>query len=334
MTPIRITVAGAGSWGTALAVVLARNGHVVRLWDRNPQHCATLAAERENRHYLPTVVFPAGLTVTPQLETAVAACDHVLIVIPTTGFRPLLARLRTCLEEGVGVSWGSKGLEQHSHLLLHQVAHQELGEQHPLAVISGPTFAREVAIGLPAALTVSAPDLAFAETVAGWLRNETLRVYPGTDWVGVQIGAAAKNVIAIATGIADGLGFGANTRAALVTRGLHEIMRLGVALGGKPETFMGLAGLGDLTLTCTDDQSRNRRFGQALGAGMAVEAALASIGQVVEGYHAAAQIVALAQQHGIEMPISQEVYRVVYEQASPVEAVRRLLAREPKPEIS
>jgi len=324
-------VAGAGSWGTALAVLLARNGCKVGLWERAEDRRAILTAQRVNQRYLPDVPFPAKLFLAQTLAQSSAA-HHILIVVPSTGFRETVVSLAPYLSAEAAICWGTKGLEQNSLLLPHQIIAQELGVSRLAAVISGPSFAGEIAQGLPAAVTISAQQMQYAEQLSALLRNEYLRVYPGTDMIGTQIGAAAKNVIAIAAGIADGLGFGANARAALVTRGLHEIMRLGVTLGGKTETFMGLAGLGDLMLTCTDNQSRNHRFGLALGQGASVQQALLEVGQVVEGYHTAQQIVTLAHQHHVEMPISQQVLAVVQETMTPLEAVKYLLARDPKPE--
>lgn len=324
-------VAGAGSWGTALAILLARNDHPVFLWDRSPQRRAVLANERANARYLPGIAFPPSLAIAEDLSQA-ATARHALVVVPSAGFRGMWRQLAPHLSPETGICWGTKGLEQDSLLLMHQVVAQEFGADRPAAMISGPTFAREIAQGLPAAITVASLDNPYAEQLAALLRGRKLRVYSSTDIIGVEIGAAAKNVIAISAGVSDGLGFGANARAALVTRGLNEIMRLGVSLGGKHETLMGLAGLGDLMLTCTDRQSRNYRFGFALGQGTPIDQALKQVGQVVEGYHTVRQIVALAQRCQLEMPISREVLAVVQGDCTPEEGVKRLLAREPKPE--
>ncbi|MEE8342375.1 MAG: NAD(P)H-dependent glycerol-3-phosphate dehydrogenase, partial [Gammaproteobacteria bacterium] len=230
------------------------------------------------------------------------------------------------------VAWATKGLELETAMLPHQVAQSVLGESRPLAVISGPTFAREVASGLPTAITVASKNPEFSEKLSGLLHGEQFRAYTSSDMVGVELGGAVKNVLAIAAGICDGLGFGANSRAALVTRGLAELMRLGEAMGGRRETFMGLAGVGDLVLTCTDDQSRNRRLGIALGQGINCQQALQEIGQVVEGVNTAREVVRLARRFGIDMPITEQVYRVLHENLAPRDAVRALLTREPKQE--
>lgn len=330
-----ILVAGAGSWGTALAVLLSSNEHQVYLWGREQAQQLRLAEERENRQYLPGISFPPNLhPVTEDLPAVLAQIDELLIVVPSDGFRATLTTLAPQLRPETRVCWATKGLEHGSGQLLHQVAEEILGNQRPMAVISGPSFAMEVAKGLPTAMTVAANNETYAEELAALLHNSACRMYTSADMIGVQVGGASKNVIAIAAGIADGLGFGANTRAALITRGLTEIMRLGVALGGRSETFMGLAGMGDLVLTCTDNQSRNRRFGYALSQGKGIEQARQDIGQVVEGAFAAAQIVQLAQRLDIEMPISQQVLAVLQGQCTPEQAVENLLGREPKQEIA
>ncbi len=327
-----VLVIGAGSWGTALAILLSQNQQPTLLWGHQPAHLVRLQTERENRQFLPGLHFPASLQVVTELSPHLKQAAHVLIVVPSEVFHLVLQDIMPHLPATTPVAWGTKGLEPNSCQPLHQLAAEVLGKQRPLAVISGPTFASEVAKGLPTAMTVAATDLAYANRLSELLRNDNCRVYTCTDMVGVQVGAAAKNVIAIAAGIADGLGFGANTRAALITRGLNEIMKLGVALGGQKETFMGLTGLGDLVLTCTDNQSRNRRFGYALAQGQNVEQALRSIGQVVEGLHSVQQIVRIAEKMHIEMPISEQVRLVVQGQCTPEQAVHNLLSREPKQE--
>ncbi len=328
-----VTVIGAGSWGTALAILLARNGIPTLLWGRDEAAMAQMALTRENRRYLPGAQFPANLTPTADLPSALCQTTELLLSVPSHAFRHTLAATRPYLSPAVPVAWATKGLEPDSLKLLHEVAAELLSPQWPVAVISGPTFAKEVAQGLPTAVTVASPEMAVAERVAARLHGGTFRAYTSTDIIGVELGGAIKNVLAIAAGIADGLGFGANTRAALITRGLAELMRLGQACGGRAETFMGLAGLGDLILTCTDDQSRNRRAGLALGHGKGVEQALASIDQVVEGIGTAQTVHRLAQREGVEMPIAEQVYRVIYHHLSPSEAVQTLFAREQKPEI-
>ncbi len=325
-------VLGAGSWGTALAVLLARNGHRTLLWGREMHAMTQLAGARCNARYLPGVKFPERLVIEPRLEAAVRGAAAVLVVVPSHGFRELLQRLRPHLPSGARLVWATKGLETGSGKLLHEVAEEVLGSAVEAAVMSGPTFAREVAAGLPTAITVASTSAAFATDLAERFHNDTFRAYTSEDMIGVGLGGAVKNVLAIAAGIADGLGYGANSRAALITRGLAEMMRLGRALGGDRETFMGLAGLGDLVLTCTDDQSRNRRMGLALARGERLEEALDEIDQVVEGVQAAREVSRLAARAGVEMPICEQVCRVLYETLPPRDAVHALLTRELKPE--
>jgi glycerol-3-phosphate dehydrogenase (NAD(P)+) len=332
VSPPRIAVLGAGSWGTALAVLLVRNGAAVRLWGHLAADVGRLRADRENRQFLPGVPFPSGLEPLSGLQAAVEDVDEVLMVVPSHAFRPVAEALSPVLGSGIGVSWATKGFEPETGLLLHEVAAEVLPGR-PLAVLSGPSFAGEVAHGLPTAITVASADPANAARVAGYLHGETFRAYTSEDVVGVQVGGAAKNVMAIAAGIADGLGFGANSRAALITRGLAEITRLGLVLGGRPETFMGLAGLGDLTLTCTDNQSRNRRMGLALARGLDVAAARAEIGQEVEGVATAREVYRKARALGVEMPITEQTYRVLYEGLAPLAAVQALLGRRQRPEL-
>ncbi len=325
-------VLGAGAWGTALAMQLARSGRPVRLWTHDPEHAAALARERRNARHLPEATFPPSLEATAEPAAAVAGEAVVLVAVPSAAFHQALGRFAPLLGRRPRVAWATKGFEPGTGRLLHEVLEAVLPGAVGAAV-SGPTFAREVAAGLPTALTVASPDPAFAREVAGALHGATLRAYTSNDLVGVEVGGAVKNVLAIAAGIGDGLGLGANTRAALITRGLAEMSRLGCALGGRRETFMGLAGLGDLVLTCTDDQSRNRRLGLALGRGLPLEAALAEAGAVVEGVHTAREVTGLARQVGVEMPICEQVRRVLAGECTPAEAARALLAREPKAEI-
>lgn len=329
-----IGVLGAGSWGTALAMQLARGGRRVLLWSPMRDELDELARTRRNERYLPGCpALPEALTPEPDLARLLAAADDLLVVVPSHAFRATLERIKEHGgERKRRIAWGTKGFEEGSGKLPHVVAREVLGEEVPLAVLSGPTFAREVALGLPTAITVAATEPAFADALADALHSRTFRTYTTDDLAGVEVGGATKNVIAIATGIADGLKLGANTRAALITRGLVEITRLGLALGGRAETFMGLAGLGDLVLTCTDDQSRNRRFGLALAAGKSQDDARREIFQVVEGASAAREAWGLARRHGIDMPITEQVYRVLYEGLAPAAAVEALLERQRKPE--
>jgi glycerol-3-phosphate dehydrogenase (NAD(P)+) len=331
-TASSIAVLGAGSWGTALGVLLARNGYPVRLWGHDAAHCERLARARESAAFLPGIRFPENLTVTADLRRLAATERQFLVAVPSHAFRVTLSMLKPQLAADAVLAWATKGLEPGSGKLLSAVAAEELPGVRAPGVVSGPTFAREVALNLPTALAVASADLTVAERIAQWLRNDRVRVYTSTDVAGVQLGGAIKNVIAIAAGISDGLGFGANARAALITRGLAELARLGVALGGRHETFMGLTGAGDLILTCTDDTSRNRRFGIALGQGRKPPDILRELGQEVEGIATAREIHALARAHQVEMPITEQVYRVLYEGVAPQAAVEALLRREPKAE--
>lgn len=326
-------VLGAGSWGTALAIQFARTGRPTTLWGRDPAHLDELTRERRNRRYLPDAEFPESLSVEPDLGKALSSSRDVLIAVPSHALRGLLQDIATQRRGAdMRLAWATKGFELSTGLLPHQVAEQVLGGKIPSAVISGPTFAREVGAGLPTAMTIAADDQAFARELARNISGVNFRAYTSTDVVGVEIGGAIKNVMAIGAGISDGLGFGANTRIALITRGLVEMTRLGIALGAQRETFMGLAGLGDLVLTCTDNQSRNRRFGLALAAGESVAAAQKTIGQVVEGVLAARAVREVAQRANVEMPICEQLYRVVHEGVPPKEAVKELMSRALKPE--
>jgi len=327
----KIAVLGPGSWGTALAILLARHGADVALWGHEAAEVAALAHDRENRHYLPGIPLPDKLHPTTDLAAAIDGADEVLVVVPSFAFAEVVARVANLRPDIRSLSWATKGFDPASGQLLHQVARKLLPQAH-LAVVSGPTFAKEVAKGLPTAVTVAATDAEHAHRLAGYLHGDTFRAYTADDIAGVEVGGAAKNVMAIAAGIADGLGFGANARAALITRGLVEITRLGLKLGGKPETFMGLAGLGDLTLTCTDNQSRNRRMGLALAAGKSIDEAKAEIGQAVEGVGTAREVYQLAQRLGVDMPITEQTYKVLYEGLDPRQAVMNLLQRDPKAE--
>lgn len=328
-----LVVVGAGSWGTALAILFARNQVTTRLWGHLPDHMRLLQNTRSNEEFLPGILFPEALHPCVKLEQAMGISKDVLVVVPSHVFVPVLKQLQPFIQPGSRVAWATKGLETGSARLLHESAREILGEHVPLAVISGPTFARELAEGLPTAVTVASENAEFALNLAATMQNDTFRAYTSDDMIGVELGGAAKNVMAIAAGIADGLGFGANTRAALITRGLAEIMRLGIKLGGKAETFMGLAGIGDLVLTCTDNQSRNRRFGMALAQGLSQEQAMKTIGQVVEGVHTTREVNDLAERMGIDMPISKQVYRVLFEGADLEQSVHELFARELKAEF-
>jgi glycerol-3-phosphate dehydrogenase (NAD(P)+) len=327
-----IAVLGAGSWGTALAIQFARGGRPVRLWGRDRERLAEMAAGRRNERYLASAQFPDSLQVEPDLARALVSARDVLIVVPSHAFRALLTQLAPHLAPDMHVAWATKGFEHGSLKLPHQIACEVLGAERRVAVLSGPTFAREVGAGLPTAMTVASPDAPYARALAHELSSANFRAYTSTDIMGVEIGGAVKNVLAVGAGLSDGLGFGANTRVALITRGLKEMTRLGVALGAQRDTFMGLAGLGDLVLTCTDDQSRNRRFGLLLAAGRTAQAALAEIGQAVEGYAAAGAIHEVAARAGVEMPLCEMAYRVLYQHLPARDAVRSLMSRPIKAE--
>jgi glycerol-3-phosphate dehydrogenase (NAD(P)+) len=322
-----ISVLGSGSWGTALAIQFARAGKSTRLWGRDAAQLADMRRARLNHRYLPDAPFPENLQIAESLDDALAGVSDVLVAVPSSGFRPMLTELASRLTPDVRVAWATKGFERVTGLLPHQVAYEVLGIRYTTAVLSGPTFAKEVGAGLPTAMVVASSDEAFAMRVADDLASPGFRTYVSTDIVGVEIGGAVKNVIAIGAGLSDGLGFGANMRVALITRGLAEMTRLGVALGAHERTFMGLAGLGDLVLTSTDDQSRNRRCGLALARGLTVDAAMQEIGQVVEGYHAAKVLRAVATRLRLDLPICEGLCRILFDGADAREVVRELMAR-------
>lgn len=323
-----VAVLGAGSWGTALAIHLARAGLNVRLWGNHPEHVERLQQERCNRKYLPDVAFPDNLELYSSLEQALHGGELlVLIVIPSHAYRSFLNSYASLFHQDMSVAWASKGLEEGTGKLLHEIFAEEIPQCSKLAVISGPTFAKEVARDLPTAITVAADSEEVANEWRDCLHNGYFRAYTSDDIAGVELGGALKNPLAIAAGIADGLGFGANSRAALITRGLAEIMRLGEAMGCKRDTFMGLAGLGDLVLTCTEDQSRNRRTGLLLAKGMNKQAIAEEIGQEIEGVRSSLEAVRLGQKYQVELPIIEQVHKVLYEGFHPHDAVRSLLER-------
>ncbi|MFM7397089.1 MAG: NAD(P)H-dependent glycerol-3-phosphate dehydrogenase [Gammaproteobacteria bacterium] len=333
-TAAPLAVLGAGSWGTALAIQFARAGHPTRLWGRDVTQQAVMAKAHCNERYLPDAPFPENLSVVRGIHEALDGAGEILIAVPSHALRGLLKEIAPLLVGDVRLAWATKGFELDTGLLPHQVARQVLGEGRSFAVLSGPTFAREVGAGLPTAMTVASADESFANALARSLSATNFRAYTSTDIVGVEVGGATKNVLAVGAGLADGLGFGANTRVALITRGLVEMTRLGVALGAQRETFMGLAGLGDLVLTCTDDQSRNRRFGLLLAAGKSVDQALNEIGQVVEGYLAAQAVHRVAARERVEMPICEGIYRLLYEGVPARDVVKALMSRPIKAEFS
>ena len=327
---MRITILGAGAWGTALALTLSRS-HDITLWSRDAAHVAEMARSRRNDRHLPGFELPKGIHLEAQLCRAIGEAQLVLVVVPTAGFRATLRQLAAC-DIAVPVIWAAKGFEPDTAKLLHEVAEEELPGAIERGVLSGPSFAREVAQGLPCALTFAAREAEFARHVAVALNHNRMRVYSSTDVIGVELGGAVKNVMAIAAGISDGMGFGHNARAALITRGLAEMTRLGLCLGGRLETFMGLTGVGDLILTCTGDLSRNRTVGKELARGRSLPDILRDLGATAEGVHTCAEVLKKARLLAIEMPITQEVYRVMFEGLSPRQAVEDLLSREPKAE--
>ncbi|EKF9830929.1 NAD(P)H-dependent glycerol-3-phosphate dehydrogenase [Vibrio cholerae] len=331
--PVEMTVIGAGSYGTSLAISLARNGANIVLWGHDAEHMARLDADRANHEFLPGIAFPDALIVETDLQKAVQASRDLLVVVPSHVFGIVLKSLQPHLRADSRICWATKGLEPETGRLLQDVAHDVLGDSYPLAVLSGPTFAKELAMGMPTAISVASPDAQFVCDLQEKIHcSKTFRVYANSDFIGMQLGGAVKNVIAIGAGMSDGIGFGANARTALITRGLAEMSRLGAALGAQPETFMGMAGLGDLVLTCTDNQSRNRRFGLALGQGKDVDTAQTDIGQVVEGYRNTKEVWMLAKRMGVEMPIVEQIYQVLYQGKDARLAAQDLLARDKKME--
>jgi glycerol-3-phosphate dehydrogenase (NAD(P)+) len=328
---VRLAVLGGGSWGTALAAHLARSGHEVRLWMREAALARAINERRENAAYLPGIALPPGIDATTDLAAAVGAAETVLVVIPSEFCRPIYRELRPVARDGALLVSATKGIETGTLKRMSEVAAEET-PGHPLAVVSGPSFALEVAQGQPTTVVVAAADLAVAEAVQRALSTRTFRAYSSDDVVGVELAGALKNVIAIAAGIVDGLGYGHNTVAALITRGLAEMTRLAVALGGRADTLSGLAGLGDLVLTCTGALSRNRRVGQALGAGRTLAEATAGTSMVAEGVRTTLAACALADRTGIEMPIARQMDSVMYHGKAPRDAVEELMLRSLKRE--
>ena len=328
-----VTVLGAGSYGTALAIALSRNGHQTYLWGHLPETMAVLARERTNQAFLPGIPFPDALTIESDLAQALAKSRDILVVVPSHVFAEVLNNIKPLIRPDHRIMWATKGLERDTGRLLQTVAEEILGKEHALAVLSGPTFAKELAAGMPTAIALASNDPVFADEMQQRIHcSKAFRVYINHDMTGVQLGGAIKNVIAIGAGISDGMGFGANARTALITRGLAEISRLGASLGADPKTFMGMAGLGDLVLTCTDNQSRNRRFGLALGQGQSAEQAMAEIGQVVEGFYNTKEAYLLAQAQGVELPIVEKIYQMLFEGKNAHDVVKSLLGRERKGE--
>ncbi|VAW33491.1 Glycerol-3-phosphate dehydrogenase [NAD(P)+] [hydrothermal vent metagenome] len=325
------SVIGAGSWGTALAMQMARNG-ITYLWGRNPKHLQDMQDSRSNEAYLPGIKFPDNLIIEDDLETAIKASDAILVVSPSHAFAEILQRIKPHIGNRP-LAWASKGFEPGSGRFLHEVAQDIIGKDRPTALVTGPSFAKDVAEGKPTLVAVASTNKDFAHDVAHALHNDKFRVYISDDLIGAELGGAVKNVLALATGICDGMQLGDNTRAAILTRGMAEMMRLGKAMNCKTETLMGLSGLGDLVLTCTGDLSRNRRMGLALGAGQSIAAAKAEIGQVVEGIGTADEVMRLAKKYKVDMPISEHVWKVVNGKMSPAQAVKELMSRGPRQEF-
>jgi glycerol-3-phosphate dehydrogenase (NAD(P)+) len=328
-----VCVLGAGSYGTALAFCLSRNGVKAVLWGRDKQQIELMIKDRSNHRYLPGATFPKELSLESDLQKAIASSHDILVVVPSHAFSDTLQQVKKYLKPEHRVIWATKGLEPETGRLLQYVAVEILGSETPIAALSGPTFAKEMVAGLPTAISLSSTNENLAIEFANKLHcSKSFRVYRNDDFIGIQLGGAVKNVIAIGAGLSDGLGFGSNARTALITRGLTELTRLGVKMGAKQSTFMGMSGLGDLVLTCTDNQSRNRRFGLALGNGLGIQEAMTEIGQVVEGYRNTKEVHILSKRMGVEMPICEQVYEVLYNNKPAKEAALTLLARSPTSE--
>jgi len=331
---MKIGVIGAGSWGTALANVVAANGHDTTLWAYEPELVAGMSATRINHLFLPGIELHPGLQYTGSLAEAVQGAELVLLVTPTQVMRGVLGSLQTEMDSSAVLASASKGIELGTLCTVSQICSQVLGDavQQRFVALSGPTFAKEVALGLPSLIVAGSINQAAAHTVQAAFSNPVFRVYTSDDAIGVELGGAVKNVIAIAAGISDGLGFGHNTRAALITRGLAEMKRLGRAMGAQDATFAGLAGMGDLVLTCTGDLSRNRTVGMKLGQGQKLADILAEMRMVAEGVKSAESVNALAQRLGVEMPITHKVYEILYADKPARQAVLELMSRDLKPE--
>ena len=325
-------VIGAGSYGTALALSTASKGIPVMLWCRDPDTAKKLQTQRENSKYLPGIRFSDFLDVTSDLKELMDCCRDLLIVVPSHTFAGVLNSVKSYLKPEHRIAWATKGMDLESGKLLSEVVENILGSNVPMAALSGPTFAVELARGLPTAIAVAGTDEKFNKDFIELMHTKTFRIYESSDLLGLQLGGSIKNVIAIGAGLSDGLGFGANARTALISRGLAEMIRFGVAFGATEKAFMGLSGLGDLILTCTDNQSRNRRFGVLLGKGNSCKEALKSIGQVVEGYTMCKIMKRLSTELDVQMPICNEVYEIIYNGKPGLEAAKSLLGRSLKTE--
>lgn len=328
---MKIAVIGSGGWGTALAVMLAKDGNDVTLWSFEDAEYERLRRDRENREFLVGVLFPEGLSCTNDISVAKNA-DIVVMAVPSFAVRATAKKLSAFINDGQIVVNVAKGIEKDTSLRLSEIIEEELGERARIVVLSGPSHAEEVGRGVPTAIIATSRHKAAAEKVQDVFMNERFRVYVTDDVIGVELGAALKNVMALAAGVCDGLGLGDNAKAALMTRGLAEMIRLGVALGGKEETFSGLAGLGDLIVTCMSMHSRNRRAGILIGQGTSPEKAVEKIGAVVEGYYATQSAFELAKKAGVEMPITEEMHKILFDGEDAHESLMRLMMREKKSE--
>ena len=325
----KISVLGAGSWGTALACLLADNGHEVTLWSHSPKHLQAMQKEKENKRHLPGFVLPKNLQFDTDLNSICGNHTIFLIVVPSRAFAHTVDKMLIAgLQKDSLIMWGTKGFDSENQQLLSHLIDQKVTFPHTKGVITGPSFALEVMQKHPTALTAGAENLDIVKAIADLFHNNYVRVYANTDLPGVQIGGAVKNVLAIACGISDGLGFGANARSALITRGLTEVIRLGEKFHAKTETFHGLSGIGDLVLTCTDDKSRNRRFGLGIGRGSSISEVLKEIDQEVEGLVTSKEVMLIAKKYGVEMPICEQVYEIIHNNVAPKKAVKTLLERE------
>jgi len=329
MKTTTIAILGAGSWGTAVAVHLAHAGHHVMLWGHDPQHVLNMTKEQRNQKYLADVHFPPTLSPMADLNECLHLANYVIIAVPSHAFASLLAKINQPI---TSLAWLTKGVDPNSHALLSQLVANKWGTSFPIAIISGPSFAHEVAHFLPTALVIAGNEPTYLRDMRALFHQGNMRAYCTDDIIGVQLCGAVKNVLAIACGISDGLNYGSNAKAALITRGLAEMRRLGLQMGARPETFMGLAGMGDLVLSCTDDQSRNRRFGLQIGQGVNLIDAEKYIGQVIEGRYNAAQVCTIAAQHHVDMPICKEVSALLQGKVTAQQAVIHLMSRPPREE--
>jgi len=326
----KIAVLGAGSWGTAVAIMLARGGHPTTLWGHNPEHLESLNKHRANKQFLPGTKFPDNLVLNADLQQVLSDHEFIIIGVPSHAFRETLLKCKEYLQTNTLVAWITKGFETETGLLTHEVVCDVLGSETRMALISGPSFALEVAQNLPTAVIVASPDINEATYVANELRTSRFLTFPSDSLASAEIGGSIKNILAIAAGISDGLGFGANARAALITLGLAEMVKLGHIYQCTESSFLGLAGVGDLILTCTDDKSRNRRLGLQLGQGADITTAVKKIGQEVEGIHAAREVYSLCKKWSLDMPICHHTYLILFEGLDPKIAVEKLLVRAQK----